>query len=560
MIDLRAKPFNLNDDQCAWVERTLSEMTVEEKTAQLFFIAGFGDEEQILDTYRSIPFGGVMYRPNEAEIIRQCNETLQRQVKIPLLVAANLESGGAGIALDGTFYGSQMQVAATGDPENARHLGSISAAEAAAVGANLAFAPVVDIDMNWRNPITNVRTYGENPEKVRDFASAYLRGAAEHNVAVSIKHFPGDGVDERDQHILPSVNSLSCEDWDRTYGMVYKSLIEQGAQTVMVGHIMQPAYSMKLNPSLTPKDIFPATLSHELITGLLRGQLGFNGVVITDAANMVGMSCMMERRHQVAACVNAGCDLFLFGRNLMEDYGYMLDAVKDGTINSQRLDEAVTRILALKASLGLNERAKTVSGTARDIVGCPAHQKLAETCADQSVTLVKDTQGLLPVSPERYRRVWLHILDEPGFTDQSTCAQMVIEELTKAGFEVHYDDPESKTMEDTQTAVRDLKERYDIIMYFANIVNASYKTVTRLKWDSPAAINAPYFTSDIPTLFVSLANPRHFADVPMIRTIINAYSPTRPVVQAVIRKMMGIGDFRGVNPVDPFCGLWGKDY
>ena len=556
MTDYKAKPFYLNDEQIRWVENTLKTLTVEEKCGQLFCIAAFGNLDEIIAMYDRLPYGSLMYRPNDAKSVARANRILREKLKVPPLVAANLESGGSGVAKEGTLYGPQLQVGASGKHENAYHLGEISASEARAVGVNLAFAPVVDVNFNWRNPITNVRTYGSDPEEVLAYGREYVRAALKEGIAVSIKHFPGDGVDERDQHIVASVNSLSTEDWDKTYGRIYKELIEEGAQTVMAGHIMQPAYTRALHPGIADRDIMPATLSKELITGLLRGKLGFNGVVITDATNMVGMCCMMERRKLVPASINAGCDIFLFGKNPFEDYGYMLDAVKNGELSEERLDEAVGRVLALKASLKLNEQPKEQDVS---VVGCAAHHALAEKLADESVTLVKDTQHLLPITPETHKRVWLHIIDEPGFTDPTTCEAVVLEELKNAGFEVYYDDNEPKGIMDTQIPVAELKKKYDVIIYFANIVNASYKTVTRLRWRSPAAIDAPYYTEDIPTLFVSLANPYHFADVPMIRTIINAYSPSRTTVKAVIEKIMGKSTFKGVNPVDPFAGLFGKD-
>ena len=556
MIQYKEKPFYLDDEKIAWVEKTLASLSVEEKAGQLFCIAAFGDLNQIIESYDRLPYGALMYRPNDAKSVEEANRILREKLKVPPLVAANLESGGSGVAMEGTLYGPQLQVGASGDHHNAYNLGKISASEAMAVGVNLAFAPVVDVNYNWRNPITNVRTYGSDPEEVLAYAKEYVKASLEEGIAVSIKHFPGDGVDERDQHIVASVNSLSTEEWDKTYGKIYGELIEQGAQTVMAGHIMQPAYTRALNPGIADRDIMPATLSKELITGLLRGKLGFNGVVITDATNMVGMCCMMERRKLVPASINAGCDIFLFGKNAVEDYGYLLDAIRSGELSMERLDEAVARILALKASLNLHlePEKKDVS-----IVGCKEHLKLAEALADESITLVKDTQNLLPITPETHKRVWLHIIDEPGFTDPTTCEQVVLEELKNAGFEVYYDDNEPKGLPDTQIPVSELKAKYDVIIYFANIVNASYKTVTRLKWRSPAAIDAPYYTEDIPTLFVSLANPYHFVDVPMIRTIINAYSPSRTTVKAVIDKITGKSTFKGKNPVDPFAGMFGKD-
>jgi beta-N-acetylhexosaminidase len=561
MVDITKKPFNLNNTQCNWVYARLAEMSLEEKVGQLFLVIDFSQtDEQLLDAYRKIPFGGVMYRPGDSQEIHCRNTFIQSKVKIPLLIAANLEAGGSGLAADGTLYGSQLQVAATNDSRNARTLGRICGREAAAIGANLAFAPVVDIDRNWRNPITNTRTFGSDPDHVLEFASEYLVGIKPHQVAVTLKHFPGDGVDERDQHVLTSVNSLSCEEWDATDGKIYASLIAQGAQVVMTGHISQPAYTRHFNPEITDEDIMPASMSPELIGGLLRGRLGFNGVVITDAANMAGMCCAKPRKEVPAAAINAGNDMFLFGRNVQEDYQNLLEAVKSGILPVSRLDEAVTRILALKASLGLDQLQAAAAESSAEIVGCEDHRKLAEDCADQSVTLVKDSQQLLPVSPEKHPRVWLFILgDEVGFTGGWRCKDTVISELERAGFQVTYFDKDKASMLDSQVPVSELRQQYDLIMYFANVSNASYKTVNRISWSSTVGVDAPYYVKDIPTLFVSLGNPYHFIDVPMIRTIVNAYTASQPVIRAVMDKLTGQSDFKGVSPVDPFCGVWGAN-
>lgn len=165
--------------------------------------------------------------------------------KIPLLLPANLEAGGNGIATEGTYFAKEMEIAATEDPEQAHRLGEICGCEAGALGCNWSFAPIIDIDYNWRNPITNVRTFGSDPDTVLAMARAYCQGIRDSGaqMAVCIKHFPGDGRDERDQHLLATVNDLPAPQWEETYGRVYKALIDEGAETVMVGHIYQPAIS-----------------------------------------------------------------------------------------------------------------------------------------------------------------------------------------------------------------------------------------------------------------------------------------------------------------------------
>ena len=561
MVNLRTNPFFLDEAQCRWVEATLASMTLREKVGQVFLCASAADSrEDLLERYQQIPYGGIMFRGDTSRNIKERVDFIQQKAKIPMLISANLEAGGSGIVTDGTQFGNQLEVAATNDAAYAELLGDICGAEGAAVGANYAFAPVVDVQFNWRNPIINTRTYGSDPEKVLSFASAYMRGIRRHGVAVSIKHFPGDGVDERDQHLSSSVNSLSCEEWDATFGRIYKALIDEGAQTVMAGHILQPAYSRRLRPGIENRDIRPASLAPELLTDLLRGQLGFNGLIISDSATMTGLGCALPRRQIPAAAINAGCDMFLFGRNLEEDFQSLLADAESGVVSLQRLDEAVTRVLALKASLKLNEKEAFTKENYAQIVGCPKHKALARECADKAITLVKDTQNLLPISPEKHRRVWLHVLgDNPAFRGGSKCKAQVIARLEAEGFEVTCVEGEERDRMFTEVPVRELKERFDLILYVANMVTGGNNTTNRLFYAPRICGESPQHVMDIPTLFVSLGDPFHFVDVPMIRTFINCYDHSEATLDMLMEKLTGRSSFKGVSPVDPFCGVWGAD-
>ena len=295
MIDLKGNPFYLKDDDIQWVESTLASMTQEEKIGQLFCLIHRSDDgwREEADAVMKYNPGGTSFRPMTSEFAWTVANYYQGKSKIPMLIPANLERGGAGIAHEGTNYACNMQVAATGDPETATRQGLISAREALAVGGNWAFAPCVDIDYNFRSPITNTRTYGSDPDTVAQMGIAYTQAVQSLGVAASLKHFPGDGTDERDQHLVTTVNNLSCEEWDKTYGKVYKACIDAGALTIMPGHIMQPEYSKKLRPGIKDNDIMPATLSHELLNDLLREQLGFNGLIVSDATTMVGMLVLL---------------------------------------------------------------------------------------------------------------------------------------------------------------------------------------------------------------------------------------------------------------------------
>lgn len=554
MIDLRAKPFYLDEDGVEWVEKTLALLSDDEKIGQLFVPIGYsGDPAYLEGCMLRHGIGGIMYRTGEAAEMQATHRYLQEHSKIPLLIGANLEAGGDGIAAEGTPFGKQMAVAATGDAANARRLGQVSCSEGAAVGCNWAFAPVCDIDRNWRNPITNVRTYGSDPKFVRDCAVEYVRGAAEAGVAVAAKHFPGDGCDEVDQHILTSVNTLSCEEWDASYGMIYRALIDEGAQSVMVGHIAQPAYEKALGGG--EGALVPASLSAALLQGLLRGKLGFNGLIVTDSTCMVGFSCAMERRLAVPGAIEAGCDMFLFNKDLEEDIAYMRAGLEQGLLSHERLDEAVMRILALKASLGLHRVAADKIVPAPDALaalGSDGHMAWAREVAAGSVTLVKDTRGSLPLSAKKTPRVLLEVLGPFGSNER--VEDRFAELLAKEGFEVERYRHEGFATADFR--VETFRSKYDLVLYVGNVENASNRVTNRLDWFTfwGNGNNVPWFVCERPAVFVSLANPYHLVDVPMVKTYVNAYSNSDVAIEAVIERLMGRAEFRGVSPVDAFCG------
>jgi len=568
MVRLTEKPFFLSDKEIAWVENTLSEMTMEEKIGQVFCpIAGNPEDQALTEFVQKYQPGGMMFRPMPAQAIRQAHGVLQKESKIPLLLAANLEAGGNGICSDGTYYARPMGVAATADEQEAYRLGHISGREAQAVGCNWAFSPIVDIDLNFKNPITNVRTFGSDVDRVIDFSLQQMKGLSENGIATAVKHFPGDGVDERDQHLVSSVNSLSVPEWDESYGKVYQAMIEAGTLSVMIGHILQPAYSKALNPALADKDILPASLAPELINGLLRERLGFNGVAVTDATPMIGYNAAMSRKKAIPATLNAGCDMILFNKNIDEDYQALRDAVSSGEVSAERLDEAITRILAMKARMGLVAKQQTDSlvpaAEALAVVGCQEHLDLARKSAEKAITLVKDTQNLLPISPKKTPRVRVYMLEDRasgGFKDGGTSEDVFINKLKAAGFSVEkYNYEQLNFHEIFEGGVDDLKTEIDLVIYVANYDTASNQTTRRIDWIRLMAADAPWFVQDIPTVFVSLANPYHLFDAPMIKTYINGYSANDLVTEVIVDKLIGKSAFEGTSPVDPFCGVWGTN-
>lgn len=556
MIRYKENPFYLTDEQVQWVENTYDSMSLEEKIGQLFCPIVFTKEEKELkELVETKHIGGMLYREGPGEELRQSHKILQDASKIPLLTASNLEYGGNGSAIEGTYYGREMLAAATGDVERAYQLGKVSCSEGAAVGVNWSFAPVVDLDLNYHNPITNVRTFGSNLQTVIDMGKAYIRGAKEEGVATSVKHFPGDGVDERDQHLVTSVNALSCKEWNESYGKIYKEMIEAGTLTVMAAHIALPAYEEYFDQKPCER-ILPATLSENLLKKLLREQLGFNGLIVTDATPMVGFCSAMDRATAVPLSIENGCDMFLFNRNMEEDFRLMREGYEKGILSDVRLEEAVKRILATKAAMHLPEKQEkgqlVPDASALDILNCETYDRWAKECADEGVTLVKDIQNLLPIDPKKHKRVLLELMGD--FPSNKRVCESFVRELEARGFEVTVYEPEGfEVMEDS---VESFKSRYDLIFYVGNIETASNKTVSRLNWHTMFGLgnNMPWMVHEMPALFVSVGNPYHLLDAPMIKTFVNGYCNSEYVIHAVVEKLCGDSEFKGKSPIDPFCG------
>jgi beta-N-acetylhexosaminidase len=541
MPNLKERPFYLTQEQENWVYGTLAKLTTEEKAGQLFCVMG-GDysKEELKELVKTSHVGGILFRPVETgEQIRENYRELDELAPVPLLKAANLEGGSGGLS-DGTLYGWPMTVAATNDDSMVEKFAKVCAVEGNQVGINWTFSPVCDIDMNYLNPITNVRTYGSDKDKVKKNTQIYVEILQKSGMAACAKHFPGDGVDYRDQHLHPTYNSLSADEWYESYGAIYENLIQHDLLSVMVGHIVQPNVSMDINPELTIEKCLPASLSRELLTGVLREKYNFNGVITTDATIMGGYCMAMERRKAIPASIMAGCDMLVFNTNLKEDYSYILDAVAKGLLTMERLDEAVTRILALKAK---------VCAAVKDTATLPAKEWAAE-CADKAVTLVKNLNpNVLPITNDKYDSIRLICLGKDNIIDGSVkeIAKGILEDN---GFLVEVYDPFSDDLHGTG----DLNKKR-LTIYMANYEQASNQTVVRINWCPKHALDTPRFVNEEDCVFVSLANPYLLQDVPRVKTYINTYTATKATINAAINKMLGKSEFKGVSPVDPFCGL-----
>lgn len=571
ITDFKKAPYNLSDEDIIWVNDTISGMSIEEKIGQLFIILGKSSEEEyVRDLVEKYHIGGARFVERDSLKILQQNRNFQKYSKIPMFIAANCEDGGSSLSSNGTQVATQAQCGATSTSEAAYEMGRIGGIEATALGCNWTFSPIVDILFNWRNTIVNTRSFGNEADHVLELAKANIKGLKNSNILASAKHFPGDGVDERDQHLLMAINDLTCEEWDESFGKVYKSLIDDGLETIMIGHIALPAYSKKLRPGILDEDIMPATLAPEITTDLLRNQLGFRGLVVTDASHMGGLLSAKPRSEQLPYAIAAGCDMFLFMHDEEEDFQYMLEGYKSGIITEERLQEALEHILGMKAKLGLHTmKAESLEDATKKLeqIGSTEHLSVAKKIADESITLVKDTQNLLPIDVREKKRAMLYFLESApaAYTDGTDKAKkIVVEELRKAGFQVDVNEsfyeleqrehsPFNKFKIMSMPTVESFKEKYDVVFVFVHMKGYAQENNVRVKYSAPHSNELPWWIREVPTVCVSLSYTNHLYDLPMMKTFINAYGPTRECIQATVEKITGQSEFKGKYNETVWC-------
>ncbi len=578
MVNLKAKPFDLTDAQVQWVEDMIASMTLDEKLSQLFVllkaVPGV-DEERIRNLMETARPGGMRWQGGDKEAVWKQNRLFQQHSRIPVLIAGNCDDGGNGVLpKEGTFVATAAEAGASAGTETAYHMGYVAGREAAAVGVNWMFNPVADVYRNWRNTIVNTRSFGSDPDRVIECVRAYIRGIkdAAPNMACTCKHFPGDGWDELDPHISPAHNEAGVEEWLASYGRVYRTMIDEGLETIMTGQISLPAMSRKLRPGIRDTEIMPASLAPELLQDLLRGQLGFNGLIISDASHMIGMSGVMSRREAVPKCIAAGCDMFLFANDPEEDMGYLKAGYEQGIVTEERLSDALHRVLGLKAHLKLyDESVRCPDHSMLDVVGCEEHRRYTEDAADAGITLVKDTRNLLPLNPaEKKRALLIYVQSTPnskGYQGDGMRG-MITEELERAGFQVEqcpsFYDLELENGVHPMNFVRmmqmgrreDFRKKYDVVFVFIYVKGYAQRNVERMAWSSGHSMEMPWYTEEVPTVGVSLNYTNHLVDCANIHTFINAYGPNRENVRAAVEKITGRSAFQGKADESVFCGRW----
>lgn len=399
-----------------WVEQTLKKMTLREKLGQLLMVTFFGvfdsaespEYKEVLREVEENHVGGLIVITDRGPLGIERSQVyptavvtneLQRRAKIPLLVGADFETG-TGMRLDeGTSFPSPMAIGATGDPKLAYTAGKYTALEARAAGVQWIFAPDADINNNPDNPIINIRSFGEDPTAVSAYVKEFVRGVEENGALATAKHFPGHGNVSVDSHISLATVPGDRKQLEATELVPFRAAIAAGVSAIMPGHLFVPG--------LEPNPEVPATLSHSILTGVLRDDMKFQGLIITDALDMGGVTSNYPPGEAAVRAIEAGTDVLLMSPSPDAAVAGLEDAVRSGRISEKRIDASVRRILSAKARLGLNKNRTVDVARLNERFARPEYEYQSQSIADRGVTLLRDTPRLLPLDPTRPMRVLL---------------------------------------------------------------------------------------------------------------------------------------------------------
>ncbi len=522
----------------AWVEKTLRGMTGEEKVGQLFFPADW-DTTRTMESIRRYHVGGVWFARTEAHKIAGILNAMQQASKYPLLVTADFEKG-AGTYVDGaTDLPFNMALGATRNPELAYRSAALTAKEAKAIGVHINFAPVLDVNNNPKNPVINARSFGEDPELVAIMGIAAIKGYQENGILATGKHFPGHGNTSVDTHAKLGVIEASSQEFDSVELLPYKKVLREAKPSAIM--------SVHLWVKSLDKDTVPATLSKNIMTGLLRERLGFAGVVYTDAMVMGGITTRYKFGAAVVKAIQAGCDIILFPANLEEGCTALLAAMKSGEISEERIDASVRRLLLSKTMVGLQKNRLVDTSRISALVGTKENYSEAKSIAADCLTLAKDEKNLIPIPPGK-KVVVITMSNREGNSMLSRGLVNFPDEMRLRNPGVS-DMRLSDSLRNDETAKAfELAKNSDVVVVaaYVKIVLAS-GTV-----DLPSA-HAKFLEQLVAVnprvILISFGNPYIGASVPFVPAYVCAYDNARALQDAAADAMYGITHFKGRLPI-----------
>jgi len=537
----------------SWAERTLARMSLREKIGQMIMVPFFGGFQSVeSDEYKAVlrqvdehRVGGLILDTRRGPLGIQRSQVyptavianeLQRRARIPLLIGADFEYGTRMRLDEGTPLPAPMAIAAAGDPKLAYEAGKITALEARAAGVHWIFAPVADVNNNPSNPIINFRSFGEDPRAVAGYVAEFVRGVEENGALATAKHFPGHGDVNIDSHLALATVLGSREELERNELVPFRAAIAARVSSIMPGHLSVPA--------LEPEPNVPATLSRRILSGVLREELKFHGLIITDAMEMGGVTTLYPPGEAAVRAVEAGADVILMPPAPDAAIASMEEAVRCGRITIEQIDASVRRILAAKARLKLNERRFVDVERVSEQFARPAFAAKALEIADRGITLLRDEQNLLPLDAARPLRVLLVALSG----DRDVCPAETLAPEIQARVDaltVLRADTQFSTV---KTLALPAPDSYDVAIAALFVRVADRKGHVGFPEDQRAFVNQ-LLAAGKPTIVAAFGSPYLIERFPNAKTWLAAFSANSVAQKAAARALFGQIAIGGKIPV-----------
>ncbi|MEQ8820700.1 MAG: glycoside hydrolase family 3 N-terminal domain-containing protein [Sumerlaeia bacterium] len=530
-------PPALRDPDEAWVEAALAAMTLDQKIGQMIMPQWSpASAPSLMANYH---VGGFIFLRVDAATALNATNTLQQQADFPLWFAVDCEAGAGARITEGTIFPMNMAQAAARDTLLAREQGVVTARECRALGIQIGFGPVLDVNTEPKNPVISIRSSSDDPGLVARMAAAYVEGAASAGMLTTFKHYPGHGHTDLDSHLALPVVTLDCDTVFNTHVKPYETLIGQGlGDLVMSAHVWYPC----LDPGTQP---WPATLSEAALTGWLREDLGFEGVVISDAFNMAGLQNAISTSDGARIAVQAGMDVILMAPSTADAFNGIKNGVLGGQLSEERINQSVRRILRLKSKVGLPE-ATTVPVENLDILGAAEHWAGAEAIGEKALSKARVQPGVLPLSTD------MDVLVLAFSTNDSIFYRYGSFEFT---------DPFLTTLPtaDVRTVFTNLSDSERAALV-ARAAIADRVVVTSRTWrpnnsSGQDALLRDLVAIDTPLIYLSFGSPYHDLNVPGLENFFCGFSSHYSTQRHAVDVLFGEAEAQAPWPVEVDLGL-----
>ena len=570
----KIKPFRRQPSQEAlkWANQQLGKMSLDEKIGQLISVglnATFLNQDseafkalrhQVVDNHVG---GIILFRGPVYESVVLVNR-MQALAKYPLLISADLEAG-AGMRFDDTVnFPWNMAIAATGNPDYARRAGELTAREARALGIQQIYAPVADVNNNAANPVINVRSYGEDPVQVGRFVAAFVEGAQHGGVMATAKHFPGHGDTATDSHRgLPEIDVTRAR-LDAVEFVPFRAAVDAGVGAVMTGHIGLPLIDgtaitplprdVKQKPVeaedgteiVVEKGTMPTTLS-PVMNGILRRELHFDGLIVTDAMSMSGLTLYFTQEEASVRALEAGADMLLKPADPDAAFRGVRDAVKKGRLSAQRIEESARKVLAAKYDLGLAQQRLTPLDEIDRLVAGKQATQLADDIAGNAITLVRNDANLFPLKLTPATRIFNLAITNGD--DRALVAQTFMAAMARGAqkMETIVLDDRSSDAEVTKALDAAGRANLVIVSMYGRVRTGQARSVA-LPEPGMKALNE-LLNRRSPLVGISFGNPYVLLSFPKLQTYLVSYGDMQSLQEATARALLGQSDVTGRLPI-----------